>query len=179
MNDFAFLGDEPVYRGRLTVCRARFRGPDGSEFEREFIRSSGAVSIVPVLDDGFTVVMVRQYRGAVDAHLLEIPAGKRDVEGELPVETARRELIEETGFRAANMYPLTEFYNSPGTSDQRHHLFLATGLESVGDQAQTIEEQHLSIEHVDLRDVDQLIASRVIVDAKSMIGLLLARQRLD
>src|SRR4051794_13721714 len=89
-----------VHRGSLiTVAVGTFEDPDGEAFERDLVHHPGAVSVVAIEDDG-RVVMVRQYRAAVDAELLEIPAGKRDVEGESPEATAARELEEEVGLRA-------------------------------------------------------------------------------
>src|SRR5258708_34803129 len=101
MARFQALGEEELYRGSLiTVARGRFRAPDGREFERDIVHHPGAVSVVPVVDDGDAVLLVRQYRAAIDRPLLEIPAGKRDIEGEPPETTARREPQEEAGMRA-------------------------------------------------------------------------------
>ena len=85
------------------------------------------MSVVPLLDDG-RVVLVRQYRAACDRHLLEIPAGKRDVAGEPPEQAARRELAEEVGYRAGRAAGLARFYNSAGFSDEFSHVFLARDL---------------------------------------------------
>ena len=92
-----------------------FAGPDGSPFERDIVHHPGAVSAVPLVEPPIEVIMVRQYRAAVDRELLEIPAGKRDVAGEAPEVTAHRELIEEIGMRAGRLERLGEFYNSPGS----------------------------------------------------------------
>jgi ADP-ribose pyrophosphatase len=133
--------------------------------------------VVPVADDG-SVLMVRQYRAAVGRPLLEVPAGKRDVDGEPPEATAVRELEEEIGQRAATLVPLCEFYNSPGFTDEYTYLFLATDLEPTARAAVSAEEEEMSLESVSLDDVDALIAAGELVDAKSIIGVLMARARL-
>jgi ADP-ribose pyrophosphatase len=162
----------------VTVGQATFEGPDGDTFERDVVHHPGAVDVVPVLADGKTVILVRQYRAAVERELLEIPAGKRDV-GEEPVEeTARRELEEEVGMRAGRLQLLCEFYNSPGFSDELSYVFLALDLEPCDSSLQGVEEQHMTVEHVSLDDVPALIAAGELLDAKSIIGLCLAREAL-
>ena len=167
-----------VWSGTLVSAgTATFVDPDGTEFERDVVHHPGAVVVVPVV--GAEVILVRQYRAAVDRELLELPAGKRDVHGE-PVElTAHRELEEEVGMRAASMVEMAQFYNSPGFCDEHSFLFLATGLAPCPTSFQGIEERHMTIEKVALDDLPGLIASRAVVDAKSIIGLCLARERLN
>ena len=178
MPAFRKLAEREVHRGSLiTVAVGRFAAPDGEEFERDVVHHPGAVSVVPLLDDG-TVVLVRQYRAAVDRDLLEIPAGKRDVAGEAPELTAHRELAEEIGMQAGRLEQLAEFYNSPGFCDEHSFVFLARDLEPCGNSLQGVEEQHMTVEHVALADVPGLIASGELVDAKSIIGLSLAREAL-
>jgi len=175
---FRKLAEREVHRGSLiAVAVGRFAAPDGEEFERDIVHHPGAVSVVPLLDDG-TVVLVRQYRAAIDRDLLEIPAGKRDVVGEAPELTAHRELAEEIGMRAGRLDLLAEFYNSPGFCDEHSFVFLARDLEPCDDSLQGVEEQHMTVEHVALADVPGLIASGELVDAKSIIGLALAREAL-
>jgi ADP-ribose pyrophosphatase len=175
---FRKLTEREIYRGHLiNVASARFTGPDG-EFDRDVVHHPGAVSVVPVVD-GTHAVMVRQYRAALEADLLEIPAGKRDVEGEAPELTAERELAEEIGMRAGRVEKLAEFYNSPGFTDEHSFVFLALDLTDVGAvDPQGPEEQQMTIERVALADVPALIASGELVDGKSIIGLLLTRERL-
>jgi ADP-ribose diphosphatase len=154
-----------------------FVDPDGNTFERDVVHHPGAVVVVPVTDDG-DVVLVRQYRAAIDGELLEVPAGKRDVTDE-PVElTAHRELEEEVGMRAGSMVKLAEFYNSPGFSDEHSFLFLATDLTPCATSFQGHEEQHMTIERVALDSVPDLIATGELVDGKSIIALCLAREHL-
>ena len=173
---FRKLGERGLYRGSLIgVARATFAGPEG-EFDRDVVHHPGAVSVVPLLDDG-RVVLVRQYRAAIDADLLEIPAGKRDVADEPPETTAHRELAEEVGLRAGRLELLAEFYNSPGFCDERSFVFLGRDLTECETDLQGVEEQHMSVERVALADVPGMIARREITDAKTIIGLSLAAQR--
>ena len=178
---FRKLSERVVHEGFLiTTVEATFADPSGDTFERDLVHHPGAVSVVPVLDDGdgAKVLLVRQYRAAVDRMLLEIPAGKRDVEGEAPDVTAGRELEEEVGMRAGQLRKLVEFYNSPGFCDEHSFIFLATDLEPAESTAHGVEEEHMTVETVALDDVPRLIDSGELVDAKSIIGLCLAREAL-
>lgn len=161
----------------ISLSVGTFVSPDGEHFERDIVRHPGAVSVVPLLEDG-RVVMVRQYRAALDVDLLEIPAGKRDVQGEAPEVTAQRELAEEVGFRAGELTKLAEFHNSPGFSDEHSFVFLGTNLESVGNALDGIEEQYMEVVVLDLADALHRVTDGGITDAKSIIGLLLAQRHL-
>lgn len=179
MPGFTPAGERVVFEGGLVrVAVGTFQGPDGSSFEREIVHHPGAVAVVPVLDDGRTVVLVRQYRAAIDADLLEIPAGKLDVSGEGPDDAAARELEEEIGMRPGRVERLAELYTSPGFCDERAHLYLATGLRPVPLRAQGIEEQHMTVERVSLDDVPAMVADGRLRDAKTVVGLQLAERRL-
>src|SRR5271155_2152520 len=97
-SEFRFIGERERFRSSfIRLVTGTLVGPDGFTFERDIVRHPGAVCVVPIENDGKDVVMVRQYRAALDRFILEIPAGKRDVFGEPPEMTARRELIEEVG----------------------------------------------------------------------------------
>jgi ADP-ribose pyrophosphatase len=184
------MADEPAFRvvGSTTVGTGAFldlvalsvEGPDGEMHERFVVRHPGAVVVVPVENDRRHVLLVRQYRAAIDADLLEVPAGKRDVDGEAPETTAHRELEEEIGYRADALEPLAEFYNTPGFSDEYTYLYAALGLHALdSSSAQTAEEHAMQVERIALDDVPRMIAAREIVDAKSIIGLTLVREFLD
>jgi len=160
------------------LARATIEGPSGERFDREIVHHPGAVSVVPILGGGTSVIMVRQYRAALDRELLEIPAGKCDIEGEPVVETARRELAEEVGMNAGSIVALAEFYNSPGFCDEHSYVFMATDLVACPAAAQGPEEEQMVIEEIALDDVAGLIAKGDLVDAKSIIGLCLARAAL-
>jgi ADP-ribose pyrophosphatase len=159
----------------MDLVVGEFFAPDGRRMERDIVHHPGAVAVVPIVGD--EAVLVRQYRPALDAELLEIPAGIRDVDGEPLETTAARELAEEIGMRADRLDYLCAFYNAPGFSDERIHLFVGTGLTEVGRDAQGHEEEHMTIERVRLDDVPRLVASGELTDAKSIIGLLLVLGR--
>jgi 8-oxo-dGTP pyrophosphatase MutT (NUDIX family) len=179
LSGFRRVTEEERFRGSLiSVAEGTFEAPDGTTFRRDIVHHPGAVSVVPVLGGSGEVVLVRQFRAAVDRVLLEIPAGKRDVAGEPPEETARRELIEEIGMRAGRLEPLAEFFNSPGFSDEHSFCFMALDLAPAPSDLQGIEEQYMTVERVALDDVGGMIKSGAIVDAKTIIGLLLAREAL-
>jgi ADP-ribose pyrophosphatase len=151
----------------------------GERFSRLVVHHPGAVVAVPVERGGEHVLLVRQFRVATGGELLEVVAGKRDVEGEEPEVTAHRELHEEIGRRPSRLVKLCEFFNSPGFCDEYTHLFAALDLEELdAPAAVNPEERAMTVERVRLADVDDLVASGRIVDAKSIIGLLLTRRYL-
>ncbi len=135
---------------------------------RDIVRHPGAVVILPLLSDG-RVVLIRNYRVSVEEWLVELPAGTLE-SNEDPLEAARRELAEETGYRAQSMQRITAFYSSPGILDERMHLFLATGLEP-GDMALEGDEK---IEPLPTAwdDALRMIGDGRIHDAKTLGGLL-------
>ena len=157
------------------VAVSTFEAPDGELFERDVIRSPGAVGVVPVLLDGGvpTVVFVRQYRGPLDRYLLEVPAGMRDVADEPPEVTAQRELIEEAGFSAGHLEYLTHYYSSAGMTDSVLHLYLATELTPVERDVHGPEESHMDVLRLPLSDAVDMVVRGEIDDAKTVIGLLL------
>ncbi len=153
---------------RFTVEMVTQQLADGSTMQREVVRHPGAVVIVPVLDDG-RICLIRNFRISVNQELLELPAGTLEPP-EPPIETARRELIEETGYRCANIEPLCEFYMSPGILDERMYCFIATGLTS-GDTA--LERGELISNYpVTIAELKQLLATGQIKDSKSLAALL-------
>lgn len=174
---FRRLRERTVHEGHaIRVVVGEFETPDGEVVDRDVVRHPGAVSVVPL--DGDDVVLVRQYRAAIEQDLLEIPAGKRDVPGEAPEVTALRELEEEVGFTATVLVPLARFYNSAGFCDEHSHVFLATDLEPVPLDRQGPEEVHMSVERLALDDIGSAIADGRIEDAKTVIGLLAALRHL-
>jgi 8-oxo-dGTP pyrophosphatase MutT (NUDIX family) len=177
---FRHLGDQELVAGhRIRFVRATFEAPDGTRFERDVIRDKRVVAMVPLLDDGRTVLLVRQYRGPIDAELLEIPAGLCDVDGEDdPIETARRELAEEVGRAAGSLELLATMHQSAGISDEYANIYLATGLTEVPDDRQGVEEDHMTVETFDLGDLDAAISDGRLTDAKTLVGLLRTRDRL-
>ena len=153
---------------RFRVERITQHLADGTRHSREIIKHPGAVVILPILPDG-SLCLIRNYRVAVDRVLLELPAGTLEP-NEPPIETARRELIEETGFRCTEIVPLCEFAMSPGILDERMHAFVAKGL-VAGDPAREIGEQ---IENliVSPTELEQMLRTGQIEDAKTLATLL-------
>lgn len=182
MTRFRHLGDEHLAGERVVrFVRATFEAPDGSRFTREIARSPGAVAVVPLLAevDTPTVRLVRQYRGAYDRWLIEVPAGTRDVAGEPPEACGRRELAEEAGLAAAELVHLADILPSPGMTDSVLSVFLATGCTPVAQDLQGIEEEHMELLDVPLAEAVAMIERGEIGDAKTVTGLLLAERRLE
>jgi ADP-ribose pyrophosphatase len=167
--------------GFLTFSEETFESPVGERFVRWIVEHPGAVAAVPVEDgpDGPQVVFVRQWRPAMRGLLLEIPAGKLDVPGEDPDDAMVRELEEEIQQRPGRMVKLTTFWNSPGFSTERTHVYIALDLAPCDrPEAAKEEEQDMTIERFPLADVGRLIATGEITDAKTIIGLTLAERYL-
>jgi len=154
------LSSEEVYAGRLVrVFRDTVREGEKT-YVREVVGHPGGAAVVPSFEDG-TVAFVSQYRHPARRYVLELPAGKLDP-GELPAETAARELEEELGVVAGRLEQLSEFYTTPGFCAERLWVFLATELRET-------ERRH---------EEDEMVAAGEIDDAKTIIGLLLAASRL-
>jgi 8-oxo-dGTP pyrophosphatase MutT (NUDIX family) len=168
------LGGESVYRGRLVDVRVeRFRHADGEVVSREIVRHSGAVGIVA--HDCDVVWLVRQPREAVgEERLLEIPAGRLDVDGEAPEAAARRELAEEIGRGAHSWEPIVTYYSSVGFSDERVHLFDATDL--FEHSAVSEENERIEVVPWPLGELDAALEE--CRDAKTLIGLLSLARRI-
>jgi len=172
--DFERIGSRTAWEGRIATVRIdRFRYADGDEVDREVVAHPGAVGVVAY--DGERVWLVRQPREAVgDPALLEVPAGKLDVEGESALRTAQRELVEEVGLEAREWRELLSFFTSPGFTDERVVLFAATGLREV--DAQPDEGERIEIVPWPLARLDEAIAA--CRDSKSLIGLMWLRDEL-
>src|SRR5438270_11339280 len=168
------LSSEEVYRGRLiSVARDTVR-EGGKTYVREVVRHPGGAAVVAVGNDG-TVTLVSQYRHPTVRYLLELPAGKLD-SGERPEQTAARELEEELGVVAGRMEQLSEFYSTPGFCAEKLWVFLATDLRETAHKYE--DDEIIEVVRLPLRRALEMIASREIEDAKTIIGLLLAAERL-
>jgi len=164
-----YLEGEEVFSGRLLkVHRDRVRLPDGNETVREYIRHPGAVAIVALLEDG-CVVLERQFRYPHGRVFIELPAGKRDP-GEDPAVTAKRELLEETGYVASEWRRLGIIHNAIAYSDEGIELWLARGLEL---RAQKLEQgEFLEVFTLPLAQAQAMVRDGRITDAKTVAGLL-------
>lgn len=167
----------------VTVRRDTVRMPDGHCAERDVVEHPGAVAVL-ALDEADRVLLIRQYRHPVSRLLWEIPAGLRDVPGEPLVETARRELLEEAGYLAADWHVLADVFTSPGFSNERLRIFLARNLTYVPAAEREYipehEEAHLEIEWAPL----DVVASRFLagdlhngVTATGVLAAYIAKQR--
>jgi 8-oxo-dGTP pyrophosphatase MutT (NUDIX family) len=150
--------------------RLSLRAPDGTLHPRDVLRHPGGVAVLPV--DGDRVWLVKQYRVALDRHILEIPAGKRDVSGEPPIETARRELAEELGMEATEWVSLGTMAPSPGYTDEIIHLFAASGIVAGTRKPDGAEEMEAEVVEMSLEDALTGIDDDAITDAKTQIALL-------
>ncbi len=168
------IGSRTVYEGPVADVRIdEFRYPDGSTSERQVVAHPGAVTIIA--HDHEHVWLVRQPREPVEEEaLLELPAGKLDVEGESPRECAQRELVEEIGKSAGEWRELKRFYISPGLTSEEMWLFLATDLTDA--EHEPDPEERIEIVPWPLADLDGAIEA--CADSKSLVGLLLLRQLL-
>ena len=168
MGDLERLQTETLFEGKfLSVRRDRFRHADGGEVDREIVGHPGAVVIVA--HDGEQLYLVRQPREAIGADLLELPAGKLDHEGEPPLQTAKRELAEEVGKAAEHWQELVSAWSSPGFTDERFTVYLATGLSDHDEDSG--EDERIEIVTWPLDRLDDLLEQ--IDDAQTLIGLLL------
>jgi ADP-ribose pyrophosphatase len=168
------LGSRHAFRGRVISLRLdEVEMPSGRRVVYEIVEHPGAVAIVPVLPDG-RVLLVRQFRRAAGAELLEVPAGTLE-RGETPEACARRELAEEVGRAAARWERLASFYTAPGVLSEEMHVFLARDLSPATAER---EEEDLRVEALPLADARRLLARGEIRDGKSIVGILLACERL-
>lgn len=144
----------------------------GNDKRRDLVIHPGAVVILPVLDPQ-TYLLIRNWRFAVEKTLWELPAGTLEPD-EPPEKTAYRELIEETGYQAGSITPLTSFYSTPGFCNEKIHAYLATDLKHVGQALEDDEE--IFVEKVPINRVMELIRSGDLQDAKSIVTILYCQQ---
>jgi ADP-ribose pyrophosphatase len=139
--------------------------PNGHTSRRELIKHPGAVAILALTDEN-KIVMVQQYRKALDKVIIEIPAGKLE-KGEAPEVTAKRELEEETGYDCETLTPLISFYTSPGFADELVHLFIAKDLKKIENPASLDEDEFVDVLEVSLDEALELLREKKIYDAKT------------
>jgi 8-oxo-dGDP phosphatase len=167
-----------LFQGKLLRLREDVvRMPDGSQAARELVEHPGAVAIL-ALDEDDRVLLIRQYRHPVGAELWEIPAGLRDVAGEPVLQTAERELLEETGYRASDWHVLADYFSSPGYSTERLRIFLARGLTEVPPAerhyVRQAEEAYLTIAWVPLQEAVRRFLAGDLHNGVAGIGILSA-----
>jgi ADP-ribose pyrophosphatase len=160
--------EELIVTRKFHVVRHMVAGRDGKPHAREVVEHPGAVTILPLLDGG-RVCLIRNERVAAGKTLIELPAGTLEP-GEDPAETARRELTEETGYRAEHIEKLCEFFMSPGILTERMHLFVARGLQAGAAALEPGENIEPLI--VSWNDAMRMVHDGSIEDAKTLLGLL-------
>jgi ADP-ribose pyrophosphatase len=160
----------------FTLVQRHVTSPQGISFERTFVHTPGAVATVAI-SDNYEIALVEQYRASLGGYVLEIPAGMRDVEGEDPDVTARRELREEAGMDAAHVELLGECLSSPGVTDSSVLVYLATGLSKVDKEPHGPEEDEMILHWLPIKEVLSMVENGQITDAKSAYGILLAARR--
>jgi ADP-ribose pyrophosphatase len=172
MSDPVIVSSRRVHDGRVVkLSLEEVRLPNGNTVTLEVIKHPGAAAVVPVDRDG-NVILVRQYRHATGSWLLEIPAGKLDHPGEAPEDCALREVEEETGYRAGNLASLGWIWTTPGFTDEKIWLFLASDL--IPTRASLQPDEVLTVEKLPLAEAVRQAAAGEIVDGKSVCALLRA-----
>ena len=172
MSDAKILGTRRVHDGRVVrLDLEKVRLPNGNVVTLEIVRHPGAAAVVPVDDDG-QAILVRQYRHATGSWVLEVPAGKLDQPGESPEECARREVEEETGYRAGLLEPLGWIWTTPGFSDEKIWLFAARDLTRT--RASLQADEVLTVTRLPLDEAARMALAGEIQDAKSICALLRA-----
>ena len=168
------ISTERLHTGRIvSLDLDTVRFPDGTTGTLEMLRHPGASAVIPFLDDPKSedprIVLIRQFRHAAEGELWEIPAGRLDP-GEAPEACARRELREETGYTAGDCRRLVTILTTPGFTDERIHLFIATGLRS-GDHAREADE-FVEVHEMPWSEVLRLVEQGEVTDAKTLVALL-------
>ena len=176
--DVTVVGSELVYEGRVWDVRSDTVSYGDGRIVRQYVQHPGAAAVV-ALDDDDRVLLIQQYRHPIRRRDWEIPAGLLDVDGESPIETARRELTEEADLIASSWEPLVSIYTTPGGNDEIVHLFLARGLAPAGAaHAREEEEADIRLEWVALDDVVEGVFSGRLRNGIMATGVLAARERL-
>ena len=162
-----WITKEEIHKGKIfSLWGGRVALDNGATAIREYVRHSGGVAIVPVIDNH--VILIRQFRIAIERELIELPAGRLEPE-EDPADCARRELEEELGYRAAELIPLASYFSSVGFTDERMHIFLALEPEKVTSKLEADERIHEVI--LPVESIQQKLDSQSFEDAKTIIGL--------
>jgi 8-oxo-dGDP phosphatase len=168
------VASQPLLKNWLITVRSdKVRLPDDHYAERTVVTHPGAVAIL-ALDDAQRVLMIRQYRHAVGRLLWEIPAGLQDTGGESPLQTAQRELLEETGYRASRWHTLLDYFSSPGYTTERIRIFLARGVEQAADNGyvREHEEKYIVADWVPLAGAVRLALSGKLHNGPAIVGVL-------
>lgn len=173
---FVVIDSTVVHEG--VVVRSEIldiRAPSGEVVQRQVVRHPGAVAVVAIHDGH--VVLVRQYRAALDDYLIEIPAGKRDIVGEDPAVAARRELVEEVGLETDSVELLGSFVTAAGFCDEELMIYVTAACREVDRAVDGVEEADSEVLRVPVGEIGAWLTDGRLTDAKTLIGLYWARDR--
>ncbi|AOH55599.1 ADP-ribose pyrophosphatase [Peribacillus muralis] len=160
------LSSEKIFTGRVISLQVdEVELPDGKTSKREIVKHPGAVAIIALTADN-KIIMVEQYRKALERSLIEIPAGKLE-KGEEPVLSAERELEEETGYECEKMEHIISFYTSPGFADELVHLYVAHNLKKKENAAPLDEDEFVELIELTLEEAENHLLEGKIQDAKT------------
>lgn len=164
---------DKIYEGKVVNLKVEtVELPDKRYSKREIVEHSGGVGVIAITDDD-KIVLVNQYRKAISKTIIEIPAGKLELNEE-PKTTARRELEEETGYTCESLKYFTEFYPTPGYCTEKIHIFIAEGLKP-GEQ-RLDEHEYIDVIEIPFEEAYEKVLNGEIVDAKTIIGIILTYQ---
>jgi ADP-ribose pyrophosphatase len=167
------VSSKEVYKSKIfTVTEERATAPDGFEIERAIVQHNGA-AVMMAMDGRKRILLVRQYRMPARKRLWELPAGRIDP-GETPLKAARRELKEETGYRAGRWKKLISFYPSPGFCAEKMTIYLATELDEG--EPEPMDDERIETRWFSSKKVDEMIRKGQIIDAKTIAGYLFWRR---
>ena len=165
------IHSEPIFKGKVISLKVDdVILPNGNESKREIVNHPGAVAIIPITSDG-KMILVEQYRKALERSIIEIPAGKLE-KGEGPEHTARRELEEETGLGCNELIYLQSFATSPGFADEIIHVYVAKDLYKIEHKAELDEDEFVSLMEVTLEEAEQMVKEQKIYDVKTAFAVL-------
>ncbi|MDN4493924.1 NUDIX domain-containing protein [Ureibacillus aquaedulcis] len=165
------LRSKSIYEGKIISLKVDdVLLPNGKESKREIVNHPGAVAIIAITAEG-KLVLVEQYRKAIERSIIEIPAGKLEP-GEKPELTARRELEEETGYGCHELGYLQTFATSPGFADEVIHLFVAKDLYKIEEKADLDEDEFVELLEVTLEEAEEMVKEQRIFDAKTAFAVL-------
>ncbi|MBD8025281.1 NUDIX hydrolase [Ureibacillus sp. Re31] len=165
------IDSNPIFKGKVISLKVDdVTLPNGKQSKREIVNHPGAVAIIAITKEG-KMVLVEQYRKALERSIVEIPAGKLEP-GEEPAVTARRELEEETGYGCNELNYLQTFATSPGFADEVIHLFVAKDLYKIEEKAELDEDEFVELLEVTVEEAEQMVANEQIYDAKTAFAVL-------
>ena len=165
------IHSQPIFKGKVISLKVDdVTLPNGETSKREIVNHPGAVAVIAITGEG-KLVVVEQYRKALERSIIEIPAGKLEP-GELPEVTAARELEEETGYGCNELTYLQSFATSPGFADEVIHLFVARGLYKIENRAAMDEDEFVELMEITVEEGESMIAQQKIFDAKTAFAIL-------